>query len=113
MLDRRQLLTGVIGGLLGGVVLPRRAAAQQPDVVPLNDRLSLLTSGRTNVLALKTPDGLVLVDSGASEASDRLLESLRQVAPDGRVGTVFNTHWHTENTGANDLLRQSGATIVA
>jgi len=31
----------------------------------------------------------------------------------GRVTTVFNTHWHLENTGANEALRQSGATIVA
>jgi glyoxylase-like metal-dependent hydrolase (beta-lactamase superfamily II) len=75
--------------------------------------LSLVTSGRTNVLALKTSEGLVLVDSGAPESSDRLMESLRQVSPGGRVGTVFNTHWHTENTGANDGLRQGGATIVA
>ena len=26
---------------------------------------------------------------------------------------MFNTHWHPENTGANDILRQGGATIVA
>ena len=110
MFDRRQLLTGLLGGLLGGLVLPRRTAAQQPGIVPLNDRLSLMTSGRTNVLALSTPDGLVLVDSGAPELSDRLMEALREA---GRVGTVFNTHWHTENTGANDVLRQGGATIVA
>ena len=113
MLDRRQLLTGVVGGLLGGLVLPRRTAAQQPGVIPLNDRLSLVTSGRTNVLALNAPDGLVLVDSGAPELSDGLMESLRQVSPSGRVATVFNTHWHTENTGANDVLWQGGATIVA
>jgi glyoxylase-like metal-dependent hydrolase (beta-lactamase superfamily II) len=31
----------------------------------------------------------------------------------GRVTDVFNTHWHTDNTGANHLLRQGGAAIVA
>jgi cyclase len=113
MFDRRQLLTGVLGGLLTSLALPRRTAAQQPGVVSLNNRLSLVTSGRTNVLALKAPDGLVLVDSGAPELSDRLMESLRPISPSGGVGTVFNTHWHTENTGANDVLRQGGATIVA
>jgi glyoxylase-like metal-dependent hydrolase (beta-lactamase superfamily II) len=112
-MDRRQLLTVAVGGLLGSLTLTRRGAAQQPGVVPLNDRLSLVTSGRTNVLALTAPDGLVLVDSGAPELSERLMESLRQVSPSGRVGTVFNTHWHTEHTGANDVLRQGGATIVA
>jgi glyoxylase-like metal-dependent hydrolase (beta-lactamase superfamily II) len=113
MLDRRELLIGAVGGLFGSVALPRRVAAQPAGIVPLNDRLSLVTSGRTNVLALSTADGLIVVDSGAPESRDRLIDSLRQLAPGGRVGTVFNTHWHAENTGANDVLSQGGATIVA
>ena len=112
MLDRRQLLIGAVGGLLGGLVVPRRGTAQA-GIVPLNDRLSLVTSGRTNVLALSTADGLVVVDSGAPELGDPLMESLRRLSPGGRVGTVFNTHWHPEHTGANDVLRQGGARIVA
>ena len=113
MLDRRELLIGAVGGLFGSLAWPRRGAAQPAGIVPLNDRLSLVTSGRTNVLALSTADGLIVVDSGAPESSDRLMDSLRQLAPGGRVGTVFNTHWHAENTGANDVLSQGGATIVA
>jgi glyoxylase-like metal-dependent hydrolase (beta-lactamase superfamily II) len=113
MLDRRQLLTGLIGGLLGSVVSPRRGAAQQPGVTPLADRLFLVTTGRTNVVALSTTDGLVLVDSGAPELRDALMASLRTLSPSGRVATVFNTHWHLENTGANEVLQRTGATIVA
>jgi cyclase len=117
MLDRRQLLTGVVGGLLGGLTLPRRGAAQQSaartdGVVPLTTRVSLVTSARTNVLALTTPDGLVLVDSGAPELSGSLMASLRGVGG-RRASTVFNTHWHAEHTGANEALHGSGATIVA
>jgi cyclase len=113
MLDRRQLLTGVVSGLLGSLVLPRRTTAQQAGLVPLNDRLSLLTSGGTNVLVLTSADGLVLVDSGAPELADPLMASLRQLPPSGRVRTLFNTHWHLGNTGANDVLRQDGATLIA
>src|SRR5687768_8492464 len=119
MLDRRQLLTAIVSGLSGSVVLPRRSAAlqvdaaQQAGIIPLNDRLSLVTSARTNVLVLSTADGLVLVDAGAPELGDRLMGSLKQLAQAGRVRTVFNTHWHPENTGANELLRQAGATIIA
>jgi glyoxylase-like metal-dependent hydrolase (beta-lactamase superfamily II) len=40
------------------------------------------------------------------------MESLRQVSG-ARVATVFNTHWHPENTGANERLGQAGAAIVA
>src|SRR5688572_13401631 len=123
MLDRRQLLTGVVGGLLGSLVLPRRSAAQQVGHVELNGRLSLVTTGGTNVLALSTDEGLVLVDSGTPEFSDALMASVRQFSSGGLrprqgsggqgVTTLFNTHWHLENTAGNSALRQAGATIVA
>jgi cyclase len=113
MLDRRQLLTEVVGGLLGSALLPRRGTAQQTgSVAALNDRLSLVTTGGTNVIALSTADGIVMVDSGTPELVDSLMGSLRQLSG-GRVATVFNTHWHVQNTGANEVLRQGGATIVA
>ena len=111
MLDRRQLLTRVVGGLLGSLV-PRRVMAQQTGLVALNDRLSLVTGAGANVLVLASGDGLLLVDSGAPEFTDRLMGSVRQMSG-GRVASVFNTHWHLENTGGNEALRQAGATIVA
>src|SRR5687767_11727321 len=111
-LDRRRLLAG-LAGLLGSLVLERRSLAQANFITPLNDRLGVVTTGGTNVVVLTTADGLVLVDSGAPDLSDRLVGSLRQSWPQGRVATVFNTHWHTENTGANEILGQGGATILA
>jgi glyoxylase-like metal-dependent hydrolase (beta-lactamase superfamily II) len=113
MTERRQFLTGVVVGLLASLVLPRRGTAQQTGLGALNDRLSLLTSGGTNVLALSTADGLVVVDSGAPDRSDALMTSLRELSAGSRARTVFNTHWHLDNTGANQIFRQSGATIVA
>jgi glyoxylase-like metal-dependent hydrolase (beta-lactamase superfamily II) len=111
-LDRRQLLAWGVGGALGGLVQPGRAAAQA-GMLALSDRLSLIRSSGINILALSTPDGLVLVDSGPQEPVEQLLAALRPLSRDGRVATVFNTHWHAENTGANGVLRQRGAAIVA
>ena len=112
-IGRRRFVVMTFGTLFGGLVLPRRGIAQQPGLISLNDRLSLVTTGGTNVLALSTSDGLVVVDSGTPELNLRLMESLRQLPPNGHVVTAFNTHWHPENTGANDLFRQGGATILA
>jgi len=112
MLDRRQLMTGVVASLFGSLVLPRRSAAQQTGLLTLTDRLSLVTSGGTNVLAFASSD-LVLVDSGAPDRSDALMASLRALTPDVRARTLFNTHWHAENTGANQIFRQNGAAVVA
>lgn len=111
MLDRRQLITGIVSAVIAGLVMPRRSAAQVTTTA-LTDRLSVITSGGTNVLVLSRPDGLVLVDSGAPDRSDALVAELKSLSSGG-VRTVFNTHYHPENTGANEMLRQSGATIVA
>jgi len=102
-------MTRVIGAVIAGLAVPRRGAAQV--TTALSDRLSLITSGGTNVLALSAPDGLVLVDSGAPDRSDGLTAALKSLS--GGVHTVFNTHYHPDNTGANEMLRQGGATIVA
>src|SRR5215470_1353923 len=112
-MERRQFLKVGAGGLLGSLVLPRFAWPQEPAIAPLNDRLSVVARARTNVVALSTGDGAIVVDSGAPQYRDALLESLRQLSPGGRINKVFNTHYHPDNTGANELLRQSGATIVA
>jgi glyoxylase-like metal-dependent hydrolase (beta-lactamase superfamily II) len=95
-------------GLAGSLASPRASAAQ---AVPLTGRLSLVTTGRTNVLALSAADALVLVDSGAPELSVPLAAAVRPLA--GRTTTLFNTHFHTEHTGGNESFRQAGATIVA
>jgi glyoxylase-like metal-dependent hydrolase (beta-lactamase superfamily II) len=119
MWNRREFVLTASGGLLGALALPRRAAGRQADTVLANsvvrmaDRVFLVTAGGTNVVALSTADGLVLVDSGSPKLTQPLMASLQQVAAGGRVRTVFNTHWHLENTGGNEALRQGGATIVA
>jgi glyoxylase-like metal-dependent hydrolase (beta-lactamase superfamily II) len=112
MLNRRQLLTRLAGAVIAGTATPRRGAAQAATTA-LGDRLSLITSAGTNVLALSTPDGLVLVDSGAPDRSDALIAGLKSLSGGAGVRTVFNTHYHPENTGANEVLRQGGATFVA
>ena len=102
----------VVGAVIAGLAAPRRAAAPVATTA-LSDRLSLITSGGTNVLALSTPEGLVLVDSGAPDRSEALIAGLKSLSGGGSVRTAFNTHYHPENTGANEVLRQGGATIVA
>src|SRR5687767_12351781 len=113
MIDRRRFLTCAATGLLAGAVRPRWAAAQTGGLQPLGDRLWLVTSAVTNVLALATSDGLVLVDSGHPDRVGELGATLSQIPNAGRERAVFNTHFHPENTGANETLRSKGAAIIA
>jgi cyclase len=111
VLYRRQFLTGVASGLIG-LALPRHGWSQQAGITRLTERLSLITAGGTNVLACAGAEGLVLVDSGAPAQTGAVMAAVRQVST-SPVTTVFNTHWHLENTGGNEAIRQAETTILA
>ena len=100
LISRREFLKGVTAVL----VWPRQSSS---GITKLTDSLSLITGAGTNVVALTTRDGMILVDSGAPQYGRELL------ALTSRVRTVFNTHYHLENTGSNEALSQAGAKILA
>jgi glyoxylase-like metal-dependent hydrolase (beta-lactamase superfamily II) len=79
----------------------------------LADNLFLLTGAGANVVAMTAPEGVVLVDGGLAERSAALLEAVSSLPGGGRVHTVFNTHWHPEQTGSNERLGGAGAAIIA
>src|SRR5262245_29373024 len=119
-MDRRQFLHGALGGVAGltGVMgFPRMAMSlQSSGAARLSNTLSLMTDVGTNVLVClssNASEGLVLVDSGAPEFSGSLVKHLAELAPSRRVQTVLNTHYHLENTGANEALGQAGAKILS
>jgi glyoxylase-like metal-dependent hydrolase (beta-lactamase superfamily II) len=105
-----------LGGLAGLSLTPFagvRAAAGQPEVTRVTDAITLLTGAGGNVLALSTSAGAVVVDSGAAEHAVELLAALGNLPGGGRVRTLFNTHWHLDQIGANEALGSAGAMIVA
>jgi glyoxylase-like metal-dependent hydrolase (beta-lactamase superfamily II) len=62
---------------------------------------------------MRTPDGLLLVDGGFEKNAAELEKAALQAIGAKRVRTLFNTHWHPEQTGSNERLGKSGAKIIA
>lgn len=109
--DRRTVLKAALGGAaaLSAPAFAGRAFAQAGGATSLADGVSLLDVGGANVLLLAAADGGVLIDTGPAAAADALMSAL-----DGQpVATVFNTHYHADQTGNNAALRRAGARIVA
>jgi glyoxylase-like metal-dependent hydrolase (beta-lactamase superfamily II) len=90
-----------------------QASADAVRALELTDNLHVLTAGGVNVLALTGVDGVVLVDGAAASHSAALLAAVAGLPGSGTVHTLFNTHWHPEQTGLNETLGKSGATIIA
>lgn len=111
-LNRRQVLRSVLAAALPLAGLPRMRGAQG-GFQRLTDRLALVDGGGANVLAFSSGDGLVLVDSGAAQAGGSVTAALTDFAAGANVRTLFNTHYHPDQTGNNELFAAAGAKIVA
>lgn len=89
--------------------------SQTPPAAPaaLGDNLFLLSGFGGNVVAHTGTDGVVLVDGGLARNADALAKAVAALPKSGPVRTLFNTHWHPEQTGSNERLGAAGATIIA
>ena len=116
--SRRDVLRGLAAGVAGLSIAPFAAPVARAqgaiDLVDVVPGLKMLRVSGVNVVALATSAGLVVVDSGPAADKDLLLAELRKLGgTEGKVAALLNTHWHRDQTGANEALGRSGATIIA
>ena len=104
-------LLGSLGGCAQTPAAATSSAAGRAKVLPLTmltERVSVLTGAPGNLVVLSDTSGLVLVDSGSQELGSSVQQSVG-----GRVRTLFNTHYHADQTGGNAVFRKAGAEIHA
>jgi cyclase len=116
-MDRRIFLTRVVPAATLTLAATRAmsAGAADPELViqPLAANLTLISGAGGNVVLLNSPEGVLMVDGGARQHSARLLKAVRTIAGTSRVHTLFNTHWHADQTGSNATLGAAGTRIIA
>jgi glyoxylase-like metal-dependent hydrolase (beta-lactamase superfamily II) len=120
---RRHLLQAAIGGAAGivlGAPVRRLAGAAAQTVSqgagPLrlcDDLFVVRIPGEANIVAQTSAKGVLLVDGGSAGAAEALMKAVSGLPGGGPVHTIFNTHWHPEQTGSNEPLGQAGRTIIA
>jgi glyoxylase-like metal-dependent hydrolase (beta-lactamase superfamily II) len=116
--NRRELLKSAVAGTLT-LWISSRSLHGQPAAVGvrrLTDNLAVVDGGGSNVLVFRPSSkdaGLVLVDSGAPSCRDQVLLALKNLGPDSKVQTLFNTHYHIDQTGNNEVFGAAGAKIIA
>jgi glyoxylase-like metal-dependent hydrolase (beta-lactamase superfamily II) len=95
----------------------RTTHAQKADeplaMTELRDGLVQVTGAGGNVVLLAKPDGLLMVDSGSAERAPQLKRLVAERFAAAPVGVLFNTHWHLEHTGGNEVFADAGTTVVA
>ena len=118
-MNRRSFLTGLAPAALATAFLKSRSSwavdvQRAPlTVTDLADRIFVISGGGGNVTVFNSPEGVLLVDGGSPERSAEVLKLVKQRTGSGRVHTLFNTHWHWDQTGSNLALGKAGTRIIA
>jgi glyoxylase-like metal-dependent hydrolase (beta-lactamase superfamily II) len=94
----------------GAVLLPRLPA--QISATDLGG-ITLFQGAGCNVIALRGADGALMVDGGLKANADDLLKAVKERTGVSRIHTLINTHWHPEQTGANEAVGRGGGVIFA
>jgi glyoxylase-like metal-dependent hydrolase (beta-lactamase superfamily II) len=101
---------------LGAALFPAFAARSQQAAITTTDLgggAFLFQGAGCNVLALRGSEGALMIDGGLAASADVLLRAVLAATGNERVHTLINTHWHAEQTGANELVGRAGGTIFA
>ena len=107
-MDRRDFLKTGIAGALGTWASRSLNAQQTPEIRRLTNSLSVVVDGvGSNVVLFSTDAVVVLVDSGAPKAG------LQNLTLSYKVQTLFNTHYHVDQTGNNEIFGAAGTKIIA
>jgi len=84
-------------------------------VTEVRGGVQMITAAGGNLALFGGPDGVLLVDADYGEMVDRILETVRGLAPeaDPPVRYLVNTHWHFDHTSGNENFVRAGATLIA
>ena len=117
-LNRRAFLRTTLSGLASAAASPwlfdhAFAKTTALSTTRLADDLVMISGAGANVVAARDAQGALMVDGGLRDRSNELLKLVKRELSVKRVHTLFNTHWHPEQTGSNERLGKEGAKIIA
>src|SRR5262245_928921 len=114
--SRRRFLSA--GATTLGVAFVRRGrlqAAQTAARITTTDLggATLFQGAGCNVVAVPGPDGALMIDGGLKANAEALLAAVKSATRTTRINTLIDTHWHPEQTGANEAVGRDGGVILA
>jgi cyclase len=110
----RRLFLQTGAAFLGGALLPAYSFGQAARITTTDlGGATLFQGAGCNVIAIPSPDGALMIDGGPAENAEALLTAVREATKTTRVHTLINTHWHPDQTGANEAVGRAGGVIFA
>src|SRR4051812_44215062 len=103
----RRVFLQVGAAALGCGLSHSSANAQQLPAAPITTTNigggTLFQGAGCNVVAVPGPEGALMIDGGRAASAEALVAAVTRATGTMRVHTLVNTHWHPEQTGANEI----------
>ena len=81
----------------------QRASASGVEVVQLRPNIYVIGGAGGNIVVQIGPEGVILVDSGATAMADETLAAIRQLTP-LPIRYIINTSMDADHVGGNEVL---------
>ena len=89
----------------------RQQASDELDLVQIRPNFYVIAGAGGNIVVQLGPEGVILVDSGTTEAADKVLATIRRLTP-LPIRYIINTSMNPDHVGGNDKLARAGLSIL-
>jgi cyclase len=90
---------------------PPNAANAEVHILKVRDNIYMLVGAGGNITVDVGDDGVLMVDDGLANMSDKVIAALRSIT-DKPLRTIVNTHIHADHTGGNLAIGKIGVTVT-
>jgi glyoxylase-like metal-dependent hydrolase (beta-lactamase superfamily II) len=90
---------------------PQRLAAGEVKAVHVQGNVHMIVGAGANIAVQVGEDGVLVVDTGNAGTSDKVLATIKQIAPGKEIRWVVNTGMSPDHTGGNEPVSKAGRTV--
>lgn len=85
---------------------------EQVSVVPVQGHVYMLSGDGGNITLQVGEEGVLLVDTGLTSMTGKVLSAVRSIAGDKPIRYILNTSDDPDHTGGNEAIARAGSTIA-
>jgi glyoxylase-like metal-dependent hydrolase (beta-lactamase superfamily II) len=90
---------------------PQKLTPGEVRAVPVQGNVHMIVGAGANIAVQVGEDGVLVVDTGASGTSEKVLAAIKQLAPDKEIRWIVNTGMRADHTGGNEAISKAGRTV--
>ena len=97
--------------LLATATFAQQSRDGQVHLLKVQGNIYMMVGAGSNITVQVGKDGIVLVDAGAAQMSDKVLAALKTIS-DKTIHYIIDSSFDADHTGGNENIARQGAPVV-